>query len=70
MRTPRGRLRDRIQAERAAGAGLVLDDHRLPQILRQFGCQDARAQVDIAAGRERNDQPDRLARRGALRLDR
>ena len=53
------RFRDRVGGERAAGAGAVLDDHRLAELVGELAAEQPRQHVDRAAGRERHDQPDR-----------
>jgi hypothetical protein len=70
----RRRLRHRVHADHAAGAGAVLDDHRLAaQVRRQRGREQARRRVHRAAGREGDDEAHRpvgeaqLLRRGAAR---
>ena len=63
------RLRHRGAAGAAGGAGAVLDHDRHAQPLSQAGLRQPRHRIDRAAGRERNDDPDR-ARRPALRLRR
>ena len=50
------RLREGLARDQAAGAGLVLDDEWLAQLLLQFVGDDARRAVDIAAGRIGHDQ--------------
>ena len=62
-------MRDDFHADVAAGAGSVLDHHRLPGELRQALSEQARQQIDRAAGRERRDDPDRLDRK-LLRIGR
>src|SRR6185295_14525327 len=44
-----------------AGAGLVLDDHVLPEIFRHLLPDEPREQIVAAAGREADDHADRLA---------
>ena len=51
-------------ADAAAGAADVLDDHRLAERLPQPIVQDARDGVGRAAGRERHDHGDRPRRIG------
>ena len=53
---------DIASAERAAGAGPVLDDHRLAEIGLQLGANETGHNVAGAAGGEINDQMDRPAR--------
>ena len=60
-------MRDRLDADQARGAGLVLDDDRLPESLGELALQDAGHLVGRAARRIGHDQPDRL-RRPVLRL--
>ena len=60
-------LRRQIGADVAAGAGLLLDDDRLAPLRLQLVGGDARQDVVDAAGRERHDELDRLARKRALR---
>jgi hypothetical protein len=52
----------RFAADAAAGAGAVVDDHRLAQRLRQFLGDDAAEHVGEAPGGPRHDDLDRLAR--------
>ncbi|SPA55714.1 protein of unknown function [Cupriavidus taiwanensis] len=52
--------RDLGRANGAAGAGAVVDDHRLVQALAQALLRLARDLVDHAAGGKRHDQRDRL----------
>ena len=59
-----GRQRHVLVGDVAAGAGLVLDDHRLAERLGQRVADDARRGVDHAARRVRHDQRDGLAREG------
>ena len=49
----RRRARDIVAGDRAAGAGAVLDDDRLAERIADAGLQDARADVDVAAGAHR-----------------
>ncbi len=60
-------LGDDFGADIAAGAGVVLDDHRLPPFARQPIGDDARHDVGGAAGRKRHHDLDRV-RRIILRL--
>ena len=53
------RLRHHLGADDAAGAAAVVDDDLAAGDLRQLGADDARDDVDGAAGRERHDQADR-----------
>ena len=55
-------LRDRIGAERAAGAGAVVHHDGLLERLGHLGREDARHRIDAAAGRERHHEADRLVR--------
>ena len=57
-RAPRGELR----ADVAAGAGAIVDHHRLTEELRQPGRERTREDVIAAAGRKRHDEADRLVR--------
>jgi hypothetical protein len=58
------RLRDLMRPGGAAGAGAVLDHHRMADRFLQPGGHDARKLVDRAARGERYHQPDRLRRIG------
>ena len=49
-------------AERAAGAGSVLDDHRLAPALLQLVGDDARREIGPAARRRRDDDAHRVVR--------
>ena len=61
MRVPVGRrLGDRLRRDHAGGAGAVLHHHRLAERLERLG-QNARQQIDAAAGREAGDDADRSA---------
>ena len=63
-----GGLGDLARADRAAGAAVVLDHHRLAERLAH-GFGDCRApDVVAAAGRVRNDQRDRTIRIAGLPL--
>ena len=62
-----GRLGDHIHAEHAAGAGLVLDDHRLAPARAELVAHRAHDQVERAAGPRRHDDLHRLGRPGVLR---
>ncbi len=53
------RARHELGADAAAGAGAVVDHHRLSERLADLIADDAADNVGIAAGRERHDQPDR-----------
>ena len=55
-----------VDRDRAAGAGLGLDQHRLAGLLADLLPDDARDHIDAAARRERHEQPDRPA--GKFRL--
>ena len=67
-RCGRGRLLRRIfGTDDAAGAALVLDDDRLAERFGKPRLDGPRDEVEIAAGRERDDDADRL-RRIVLRL--
>jgi hypothetical protein len=57
-----GCARELRHRNRAAGAGLVLDDHRLTEGLRQFLSHVTRNDVRGAARRERHQELDRLRR--------
>ena len=56
-------LGELLQAERAAGAGLVLDHDLATETRAELVADDARGAVRGRAGRERNDDLDRLLRR-------
>ena len=56
------RFRGLAGADRAAGAADVLNDDRGLQLLLKRLAEDAGDRVGAAAGRERNDQPDRTRR--------
>jgi hypothetical protein len=49
-------------ADVGAGAAAVLDDDLLVETLRHRLCYEPRDNVERAAGRDRNDETDRLAR--------
>ncbi len=51
-----------LRADQAAGAELVLDDHRLPPLLLQLVGEDARHGVGSAAGRDARYEGDALRR--------
>ena len=51
-------------ADVGAGAAAVLDDDLLVETLRYRLCHEPRDNVERAAGRDRNDKTDRLARIG------
>ncbi len=61
------RAHDRIDADGAARAALVLDHHLLPQHVGKLLCGRARGEVDAAARSQRDDQLDRLCRITVLR---
>jgi hypothetical protein len=52
-------LGDRVDADGERAAGPVVDDHRLAQLLRQRGADDARDVVGGATRRLRHHQADR-----------
>jgi len=56
------RAGDLQPADGAARAGLVVDHHRLPELLAELLGHDAREDVAGAAGREGDDDLDRLVR--------
>ena len=56
------RLRHQLGADRGIAAGAVLDHHRLPPMLGHFRTHDAGDGVGRAAGRERHDHADGVAR--------
>jgi hypothetical protein len=58
----RRRLRDEVGADAAAGPGAIVDDDRLPELLRELVGDEPRDDVGRATRRERNDEPDRLRR--------
>src|SRR5262249_25114738 len=53
-------FRDHGGADPASRSGAVIDDHGLPQYFRHPGSDGPRVDVDISAGRERDDDADRL----------
>jgi hypothetical protein len=53
---------DFLRGEHRAGAGTVLDDDRRAERLRKLRRDDPRLQVGPAAGREADDDANRLAR--------
>ncbi|MCY1244443.1 hypothetical protein D9M72_575160 [compost metagenome] len=57
-------LGDIVSADGGAGAGTVLDDHRLAEALGELVAQRACEYVGGAARRERHDQGDGLGRPG------
>ena len=61
-------VRRQLGADHAAGAGAVVDDHLLAELVAHLLRDDAADHVVAAAGRERNDQPDRPV--GIIRLRR
>ena len=58
------RANDGFGGDVAAGAQTVLDDEGLPEALRQRLANDARQDVDDAAGSEPGDDPNRPRRIG------
>jgi hypothetical protein len=62
-----GRLRHRVDADRTAGAALVLDDELLPHLAAEFFGERTGDGIGSAAGRIDHDQPDRLVRIGRVR---
>ena len=56
----RGRRVRKLEPDHAAGAGAVLSRHLLAQPVAELLCGEPRHDVDAAAGRERDDQPQRL----------
>ena len=54
------RLGDDGRGDGAACAGTIFDDQRLLPIFADFGCDQARQRVGRAAGRECDDEADRL----------
>ena len=58
------RARQRLQADDAAGAGLVVDDHRVAQRLGQRRLRGARDRVDARAGGVGQDEAQRLVALG------
>jgi hypothetical protein len=63
----RRRLGHHIQPDVAAGAGLVVHDHRPSQQGGELLGDQARSGVGATAGRERHDEADRFGRPGGLR---
>ena len=62
-----GRTLDRrVDADRAPGAGAVLDEHLLAELARHVIADHASDEVEPAAGRERHDEAQRTARKGAV----
>jgi hypothetical protein len=57
-------LRDRLDSDRAAGAGPILDDNLLSDRPRHGFARQARQEVGAAAGREHHDHADRTRRIG------
>ena len=51
-----------VETEGQGAAGAVVDHDLLPELLAELGAEDARHRVGRAAGRLRNDEPDRLVR--------
>ena len=66
--TVRRGLRDLSRADRAARAGDVFDDERLPETLTELLRKQARDQVGRTAGRIGHDDADLLGRIAALSL--
>ena len=66
----RRRLGHGVDAERAAGAGAVLDHHGLAERLGELLADEARADIGDAAGRERHDDADGAAGPGLGRRGR
>ena len=60
----RRRMGHEAGADIGAGAATVLDDDLLIETLRHRLCDEPRDNVERAAGRDRNDETDRLARIG------
>ena len=58
------RARDQLCTEAAAGAGTVVDQHRLAEALGQPGPDQPGADVEWTARRERDDEADGLRRPG------
>jgi len=58
-------LRDRVDPDHGARAGLVLDHDRLPQLLLQAELDSARHRIRAAAGRKADDETNRLVGIGA-----
>jgi len=52
-------MRDDVDADGAAAARTIVDDHLLAHRLEIFLREHARNQIGTAAGRERHDQADR-----------
>jgi hypothetical protein len=67
MKSRGGLVLDELDRDPAAGAGLVLDDHRLADIVGELLADQPREQVVAAAGREPHDHPDRPGRIVGLR---
>ena len=55
-------------SQRTAGAAAVVNDHLLAGEFGELGRQRSRKSIGAAAGRERHDHVDRLARPAGLRL--
>ena len=62
--TIRRRMGHEAGADIGAGAATVLDDDLLIEALRHRLCYEARNNIERAAGRDRNDETNRLARKG------
>src|SRR5215831_17536088 len=60
----RHRMGDKTSADVGAGAAAVFDDDLLVETLRHCLCDEPRDNVERAAGRDRNDETDQLARIG------
>ena len=58
---------DRVDADGAAGAALVLHHHLLAEHVGELLRGHARGEIDAAAGRQRNDELDRPRRIAVLR---
>jgi hypothetical protein len=61
---------DLLRGDVAAGAGAVLDDDGLPDVLGELLRNDARRRVGAAAGREAHGERDRMGREILLRVER
>jgi hypothetical protein len=57
----RGRRRDDLRADEATGAGLVLDHHRLAEVLGHLLADGAGERIAGSRGGQRDDELDRLA---------
>ena len=58
------RIRHELRRKQAAGAGTIVDDHRLLQILAQVFREHAGEDIGAAAGRVTDDEPDGFRRIG------